>query len=90
MTLKFDPWAVANDGSIVKTTGEPVLRAVLDSDGAYLAATPVNRTLAAAAPELYTACEKLVDCVAQGQLAELEAAVTHARALLAKARGEET
>lgn len=55
------PWKVEINGSITTLNGTPVLAVASDSEGSYLAATPADRRLAAAAPELLAACQMAVN-----------------------------
>lgn len=51
------PWHVDKDGSIRAENDDEVLASHGDTEGHYLAATPEDRRLAAAAPDLLAALE---------------------------------
>lgn len=80
-------WRVEPDGSIVDQDGCGVLYVHVDSEGAYLAASPDDRQLAAAAPALLEACELLILADKNGQVVPAHVLVA-ARFAVAAAKGE--
>jgi hypothetical protein len=80
-------WRVEPDGSIVDQDGCGVLYVHVDSEGAYLAASPDDRQLAAAAPALLHACELLILADKNGQVVPAHVLVA-ARFAVAAAKDE--
>lgn len=87
MTTKHTPgpWRVDVDGVIRADNGDEVFASHGDTEGHYLAATPEDRRLIAAAPDLLAACERLLDAVERRD--HKAKAVDAARAAIARAKG---